>query len=68
MGSETRAFFIIIIFGVIGLILAVIEYMMFSNSYLLEMAITEESQLVALQIATIIVALLAGCVLAAVSQ
>lgn len=68
MGHESRAFFIIIIFGILGLLLAVIEYMLYANSYLLDLAITETSQLVALQIATIIVALLAGCVLAAVSS
>lgn len=68
MGSPARAGLLIFVFGIMGFLMALIEGMAYDNGYLLTMYLSSADQLPGLQIVTIIMALLIGCVLAAVTQ
>lgn len=59
---------IILVCGILGLIIAAIEQLAYDEGYILDLYITEAAQLPGLQILTIIVFLLAGCVLAAITS
>ena len=65
MDNSVKAFFIIVICGVIGIILAYMEQLMYESEYVLHLYISEAAQLPGLQVVTILIWLLFGCVLAA---
>lgn len=65
MENAVKAFFIIVVCGVIGMILAYIEQIMFENEYVLHLYLDSAAELPGLQIVSIIIWLLFGCVLAA---
>ena len=67
MGSNYKAGFIILICGILGLFVAAIQQIAFDNEYILHIYF-EAAELPGLQIITIILALLMGCVLAALSS
>lgn len=60
--------FIILICGILGTIISIIEQLAYDNGYLLDSYVTGSDMLVGLQVLTIIIFLLAGGVLAAISQ
>jgi hypothetical protein len=60
--------FIILVCGLLGTVAVAIEQIAYDNHYLLQKYITDPSQLPGLQIITIVLFLLIGCVLAAISQ
>lgn len=60
--------FVILISGILGLIIAGIEQLAYDSAYILDQYITDPGMLVGLQILTIIIFLLAGGVLAALSS
>jgi hypothetical protein len=59
---------IILVCGLLGLLMAAIQQILYANKYLLDRYITDPAQLPGLQIVTILLFLLIGCVLAAISQ
>lgn len=68
MGSAARAGGIVLVFGILGFLLALIEQMAYDSGYLLNLYITDAAQLPGLQIITIIIGLLFGAVFAALTQ
>jgi hypothetical protein len=68
MAHAYRGPFIVLVMSFIGFILALIEQMAFENGYLVDQYVTSSSMLVGLEVLTIIVAILAGCVIAAATQ
>lgn len=60
--------FIILVSGILGFLLAIIEQLAYDNGYFLDEFITDSAMLPGLQILTIIIFLLAGAVLAALSS
>lgn len=67
MGSSAKPGLIIFICGILGVLLAAIEQIAFDNSYVLHLYL-EAAQVPGLQILTILVCLLAGGALAAISS
>lgn len=59
---------IVFVSGILGFFIAVIEQLAYENGYLLDQYLTESAELPGLQILTIVVFLLAGCALAAVTS
>lgn len=63
-----KAGLIILVCGILGMLCALIEQMAYNSGYLLDLYLTDASQLPGLMIVTIILWLLIGCVIAAISQ
>lgn len=68
MGSAGNAGLIVLVFGIVGMIFAYMENVLYSSGYLLDQFITDASMLTGLMIVTIILALLIGGVVAAATQ
>lgn len=68
MGSAGNAGLLVLVFGIVGMIMAYIESVAYSSGYLLDLYLTDASQLPGLMIVTIILFLLFGGVVAAVTQ
>ena len=66
-GSGTPGL-IIFVCGMLGLIIAGVEQLAYDNSFVLDLFITEASQLPGLQIITIVIFLLVGGILGALSN
>jgi len=66
--SAGNAGLIVLVFGIIGMIMAYIESVAYADGYLLNLYLTDASQLPGLMIITIILFLLMGGVVAAVTQ
>jgi len=60
--------FIVFVMGMIGFIMAVLEQSAYTNGYVLNSYFTSASMLQGLEILTVVVALLVGCVIAAATQ
>lgn len=67
MGNSAKPGFIIFVMGILGLLLAAIEQLAFDNEWIFHLYL-EAAELPGLQILTIIIFLLAGGVLAAVTS
>ena len=67
IGGSAKPGLIIFVCGLLGLFLAAIEQLAFDNEYVLHLYV-EVAELPGLQILTIIVFLLAGCALAAITS
>jgi hypothetical protein len=63
-----KAGFIVFVCGILGLVMAIIEQTAYTDGMLLNQYLTSSSMLIGLQVLTIIVALLVGCVIAAATQ
>jgi len=68
VGNSGKPALIIFVCGILGLLIAAIEQLSYDNGYILNLYITEAAQLPGLQIVTIIVFLLLGAVLAAITS
>ena len=68
MGSAGNAGLIVLVFGIVGMIMAYIESVAYADGYLLNLYLTDASQLPGLMIVTILLFLLMGGVVAAVTQ
>jgi hypothetical protein len=68
MRNSAKPGLIIFVSGILGLIMIGIQQLLYTNHYYLDRYITDPSQLPGLQILTIILFLLIGCILAAISQ
>lgn len=68
MASSAKPGLIIFVCGILGLLVAAVEQLAYENGYILEKFVTEAAMLPGLQIVTILVFLLAGCVLAALTS
>lgn len=68
MGSSYKAGFIVFICSIMGLLMAVIEQTAYDNGYLINQFLTSSSMVQGLEILTIVVAILVGCVIAAATQ
>ncbi len=68
MGNSAKPALILFVCGILGLFIAAIEQLAYENGYLLDEYITSSSMLPGLQIVTIILFLLIGGVLAAITS
>lgn len=68
MGSSYKAGFIVFTCSLMGLLMAVIEQMAYDNGYLIDQFLTSASMVQGLEVLTIVVAILVGCVIAAATQ
>lgn len=68
MNNSAKAGLIILVAGIMGLLIAAMQQLAYDNGYLLNEYITTAAQLIGLQIVTIVLFLLMGCALAAISQ
>lgn len=68
MDQGVRAGFIILVCGIIGMLLAYLESEFYSNGWLINLYLTDASQLPGLMIVTVFLWLLIGFVIAAFTQ
>lgn len=68
MDQGVRAALTILVCGIIGMFLAFLESEFYSNGWLLNLYLTDASQLPGLMIVTIFIWLLIGMVIAAITQ
>lgn len=68
MNNNAKPGLIILAAAIMGLIVAAIEQISYDNQYFLNQYVTQASQLPGLQVMTIVLFLLIGCALAAISQ
>jgi len=68
MAHAYRGPFIVFVSGLLGFFMAIIENMAYTNNQILNVYLSSASMLQGLQILTIVVALLVGCVIAAATQ
>jgi hypothetical protein len=68
MGSAAKMGFIVLVFGIIGMVLALIESMLYDNEYLITAMISSQAELQGLMVVTIIISLLLGSVFAVLTQ
>jgi hypothetical protein len=68
MNEDAKPGMIILVCGILGLIMAAIEQLAYVNGYFINIYITDISLLPGFQIATIVLFLLIGAVIAALSS
>ena len=68
MGNSYRAGFIVFVCSIMGLLMAVIEQMAYQNGFLVDQFLLTASMVTGLEILTIVVAMLVGCVIAAATS
>jgi hypothetical protein len=65
MKAPERAFFIIVAFGILGFLIAMLFEVLYDNGYFINSVLANASMLASFQICTIILALICGIVVAA---
>lgn len=68
MRIEVKAFGILVLSGIIGIIFAIIEQMMYANGFLINEYITGTITLKAVQLATVLAWMIFGLVIFAIEQ